>query len=205
MPLYSGGMTDENTRTKDNLVSLPRWILIILGLILCLSFLVVGITVGVSGIVPQSIAGIFASPTHTPEPATHLSQEAVLQVINSSIQSGKPLYLVGANLSGANLVSANLSGSDLRTADLSHADLYGANMSKANLFGAYLFGADLREADLSYADLRKTFLGKTDLRGANLRTANLESVLLEGAWYDHNTMWPEGFDPEAWGAVLVDN
>ncbi len=145
----------------------------------------VGISIGSAGTIPQSIAGIFAAPTQPQVPAPQLSQEAILQVINNSIQSGKPLYLVGANLSGANMVSVNLSG--------------------ANLFGAYLSGADLRKADLSEADLRKTFLGKTDLRGANLRTANLDSVLLDGAWYDADTIWPKGFDPEEYGTLLVDD
>lgn len=198
-------MVNENDRITDKRVSIPRWVLVILGILMCLAFLMVGIGIGISGAVPQSIEAVFASPTHTPEPAPHLSQEAILQVINNSIQSGKPLYLVGANLSGADLVSANLSGADLRTSDLSHADLYGANLSGANLFGAYLLGADLRQADLRDADLRKTFLGKTDLRGANLSTANLDRVLLEGAWCNPNTTWPEGFDPETLGAVLLDD
>ena len=154
-------MGDENARATYKRVYLPRWALVMLGVLLCLLFFLVGISVGRSGAVPHSIVDIFASPTQTPAPAPELSQEAILQVISHSVQSGQPLYLVGANLSGANLVSANLSGADLSTSDLSNADLYGANLSGTNLFGAYLFGADLRDADLRDADLRKTFLGKT--------------------------------------------
>lgn len=204
-PVYSRWMCDENTRSTIKQVGPRKWVLVIIGTLLCLSFLIVGIVIGIRGGVSQDIAGIFVSPTQTSEPAPHLSQDTILYIINDSIRSGKPLYLVGANLSGANLVNADLSGADLRTSDLSHADLYGANLSGANLFGAYLFGADLRVADLREADLRKTFLGKTDLRGANLSTAELDSVLLEGAWCDPNTIWPVGFDPAAWGAVLVDD
>ena len=187
-PVYSGWVSDESTRSTVKQFSPPSWVLVPIGTLLCLSFLVVGIIIGIRGGVSQDITSIFVSPTQTSELAPHLSQEAILYVINDSIQSGKPLYLVGANLSGANLVSADLSGADLRTSDLSHADLYGANLSGANLFGAYLFGADLRAADLREADLWKTFLGKTDLRGANLSTAELDSVLLEGAWCDPNTI-----------------
>lgn len=145
MPLYSGGITDENTRTKDNLVSLPRWTLIILGLILCLSFLSSRIYCRRQRDHPPKHSGHlrlthpYTGTCHTPFSRSHPSGNY------SSIRSGIPLYLVGANLSGANLISANL------------------------------------------------------------RTANLESVLLEGAWCDHNTIWPEGFEPEAWGAVLVDD
>jgi uncharacterized protein YjbI with pentapeptide repeats len=39
-----------------------------------------------------------------------------------------------------------------------------------------------------------------DLRGADLRYANLH-----GATYNADTKWPEGFDPEAAGAVLVED
>ena len=41
-----------------------------------------------------------------------LSVDIIYQLINSSIQSGKPLYLPNANLSGANLLGANLSGAN---------------------------------------------------------------------------------------------
>ena len=116
-PVYSIYMASENDRTTDKQVSIPRWTLVTLGILLCLSFLVIGIGIGISGAVPQSIEAVFASATHTSEPAPHLSQEAILQVINNSIQSSKPLYLVGDNLSGANLFGAYLLGADLRQAD----------------------------------------------------------------------------------------
>ena len=59
-------------------------------------------------------------------------------------------------------------------------------------------GADLRDIDLRGADLIKANLSGADLRGADLREAK----------YNANTKWPvlpqpEGFDPEAAGAVLV--
>jgi hypothetical protein len=55
-----------------------------------------------------------------------------------------------------------------------------ANLTGANLLGAFLFNADLS--------------------GANLIGANLS-----GAVYDADTTWPEGFDPVAAGAVLVED
>lgn len=63
----------------------------------------------------------------------------------------------------------------------------------------WLVGADLRSADLRGADLR----------GANLSDANLEGADMSGAdlyatQYNSGTKWPEGFDPEAAGAILVD-
>lgn len=52
-------------------------------------------------------------------------------------------------------------------------------------------GAQLKNANLSAADL-----SGTDLAGADLTDANLT-----GTFYDKQTTWPKGFDPEAAGAV----
>ena len=72
-----------------------------------------------------------------------------------------------------------------------------------------LHAADLRNADLIGVDLSDAILLKTNLCGADLRGADLSGALLDGArlydaLYDEATRWPEGFDPEAAGAVLVD-
>ena len=99
----------------------------------------------------------------------------IYDLLISSIQAGKPLYLPNANLSGEYLSGANLSGTDLREANLRDADLKRTDLSGANLSKAYLFGADLRGADLSDAK------------------------------YNSETKWPEGFDPEAAEAVLVED
>ena len=104
-----------------------------------------------------------------------LSREVILQLINSSIQSSEPLYLVQANLSGANLFGANLRGASLGMANLSDSKLAMANLSGANLQCA-------------------------NLRGANLRGANLDR-----ARYNADTEWPAGFDPAAAGAVLAED
>ncbi len=59
-------------------------------------------------------------------------------------------------------------------------------------------------------ELRGAVLSGANLSGANLREARLwEAVLrkanLSGARYDANTKWPEGFDPVAKGAVMVED
>ena len=80
-----------------------------------------------------------------------------------------------ASLSGIDLSEANLSKADLQGARLSQADLWFANLSEAALGGA-----NLRDADLS-----------------NARYSNLESD-------DVDTKFPDGFDPEEAGMVLVE-
>ena len=71
-------------------------------------------------------------------------------------------------------------------------------------------GANLQYIDLSRADLREANLGRAYLNGANLYRADLRGAILygadpTGATYTANTQWPEGFDPVAAGAVLVDD
>ena len=95
---------------------------------------------------------------------------------------------IAHKLERADLRKLRLGGANLRWADLSGANLYNVDLSGAILFRANLFKADLRWADLTGADLFK----------ADLREAK----------YNANTKWPvlpqpEGFDPEAAGAVLV--
>jgi uncharacterized protein YjbI with pentapeptide repeats len=137
--------------------------------------------------------------------------------------------LSGANLRGAQLSVANLSGADLSKADLRGARLYEADLSKANLSGARLDGARLVGAHLSGASLSGANLSEADLSGANLYRANLSNANLLFTWlkgadlieadlsgvdlsgadlsnagWESGTIWPDGFDPIAAGAVKVD-
>ena len=86
-------------------------------------------------------------------------------------------------------------GAILVGADLSHFDLSGADLTDADLSGADLSGAILWNAGLNGADLS----------GADLTNANLVGAMLRLTKYNANTKWPLGFDPEAAGAVLVDD
>ena len=85
-------------------------------------------------------------------------------------------------------------------ADPGDADLHDTNLSDAYLHGANLREANLRGADLSWADLREA-----NLAGADLSEAFLSDAHLRLARYNADTKWPEGFDPEAAGAVLVED
>jgi uncharacterized protein YjbI with pentapeptide repeats len=130
-------------------------------------------------------------------------------------------YLMGADLRGANFVIAGLSNAYLNNANLEGtrlggANLKGANLSEANLRGADLKVADLSEAHLFAANLRGANLVYTDLTGANLSEAILDRVNLTKAKYNikdiqkkhtlniRPTQWPQGFDPQAHGAICVD-
>lgn len=123
-----------------------------------------------------------------------------------------------ASFQGADVSSASFPGTSLVEADLSgargNADFQRANLSKANLEGANFTGASFQQAKLVGANLRKV-KGLGDITGANftnadLRGANLEKVIdysnsaiFRNAKFDRRTRWPQGFDPEDAGAILM--
>ena len=104
--------------------------------------------------------------------------------------------LWGANLEGARLYGANLEGAALKGANLKDAGLTGANLKDAGLHGTILSGADLTGGNLEGAGLEGA-----NLEGANLQGASLRGAVLLNALYDEATIWPDGFDVTAQGAV----
>lgn len=119
-----------------------------------------------------------------------------------AVLSGADLYT--AQLQGASLARADLARANLSAARLGAADLREANLTEACLDCADLTGADLQAANLTSASLIYAVLRQVDLCGADLRGANLGRAVLEVAWCDPSTRWPEGFDPRPHGARLVD-
>ena len=57
---------------------------------------------------------------------------------------------------------------------------------------------------MSEANLTSADLSGADLRWAHLTEACLIDANLTGVQYNADTKWPEGFDPQSAGAVLVD-
>ncbi|MBC1196802.1 pentapeptide repeat-containing protein [Microcystis aeruginosa BLCCF158] len=134
-----------------------------------------------------------------------------------------------ANLSGAILYSADLRETwfrqaYLREAYLRQADLRQANLRQANLTEADLTGADLKGADLTgaiYSDGTKwpdgydpqksgalrigpgAKLKGANLMGFDLREVDLKGADLTGAIYSDETKWPDGYDPQKFGALRI--
>jgi uncharacterized protein YjbI with pentapeptide repeats len=135
-----------------------------------------------------------------------------------------PAALRAGLISDKDLSGLDMKKSDLRKMQLSYRKLIGADFSECDLSDARLQGCDLRNADFTNAKLINTILYEADLRGANLQNAILNKTdfsqaRLEGAdfrgakfedvefraTYDKSTQWPDGFDPDAKGAVRVDS
>lgn len=133
----------------------------------------------------------------------------------------------GASLKKAIFKNAAINYTNFNRNDLTGADFTGAsgsvglqnsgirfaycNLHEANLQGLtveFRAGCDLTGANLRNAVILGVLL-ETDLRGADLRGANLRVRIgqgnpptrFQGAKYDDNTVWPEGFDIESSGAI----
>ena len=122
--------------------------------------------------------------------------------------------LTNASLRNANLIPYDhvnpaqlnalhlLNGSD--PSDLGSAtQTLSSRLDGANLEGADLTGAFLYRVNLTGTQLRRSVLADADLRGADLTEADLTEADLGDARYDAETSWPQDFDSEASGAVLV--
>jgi Pentapeptide repeats (8 copies) len=152
-------------------------------------------------------------------------QAAMLALGRRATLVGSPLGLMGTNLQrlrlsdtdipgGANLESVLFWRSSLINASLGHANLRAAKLGWTDLRHSYLDETDFREADLRRADLRHASLKRADLRRADLRgadlrdTKNLETANLEGARAGakakDETKWPDGFEWQTAGVVMMD-
>jgi uncharacterized protein YjbI with pentapeptide repeats/ABC-type phosphate transport system substrate-binding protein len=110
-----------------------------------------------------------------------------------------------SRLISADLRFANLSGASLIGSDLTGARLNGAWLVGANLVGANFRGADLRGADLSQAILIATpaLVAQEKMIDSQLRTMSeaqwkklaLGNTILDGARYNEQTRFPQGFTP----------
>jgi uncharacterized protein YjbI with pentapeptide repeats len=132
--------------------------------------------------------------------------------------------LVGAHLKGAKLVFSHLEAAMLDRAHLENANLYEAHLEgaefydahleraylgRANLEGATLMGARLNGTIFVLTHLEGTHLGSTHLEGAifddvHLERADLRGADLKGAIANQRTSWPEGFEWQDAGVILID-
>ncbi|NVJ03634.1 pentapeptide repeat-containing protein [Myxococcus sp. AM001] len=104
--------------------------------------------------------------------------------------------LMGADISGSLFIEAMLEGAVMEVVNGTHATFIGANLTAATLTGARLNGASFVDADLKGASL-----DEARLHGTNFKGAVLEGASLRDARYDDETIWPDGFDPVAAGAI----
>ena len=101
---------------------------------------------------------------------------------------------MNTTLSGAKLSKANLSGALLVNTDLSGADLSGATLEDARMNSVLLNGTRLNGANMQNPIIVEILSRNS---GAELTDITVDSFIvdLQGAHYDQDTLWPEGFTP----------
>jgi uncharacterized protein YjbI with pentapeptide repeats len=132
--------------------------------------------------------------------------------------------LINANLFQAHLERANIRRANLQKANLDWAQLKGADLSLSKLNNSNIKGSNLVDTNLSYASLNRVNLSFSKLPGAQLYGAQIDNSILYSTdlskiYYDENTTWigskynigengtkwPNGFDPQAAGCILVED
>ena len=141
-------------------------------------------------------------------PVTPPVTAAALRAGLVKIENLVGLVMKGENLVGARLYRKMLRGADfseatLDDADFNDSDLRTAIFVGANLKSAHFYRADLRGAILKDANIELATFRQARLEGTDMRAAGLDKAVL-AATFDTLTLWPDGFDPVAAGAVLVD-
>lgn len=106
-------------------------------------------------------------------------------------------YLEGSDFSYCQLIRANFKNANLERVNFRLAQLEGADLGYASLAGAHFQKTDLENANLEHANLRSAEVSQVRLEGANLKGANLTGVIFRSVRYNHDTVWPEGFDYRA--------
>lgn len=129
-------------------------------------------------------------------------------------------WLYDGSFKGANLYDANLIGIRLKRARLLIADLRKVSAWNTNFEGAFLNAAKCQDAEFEGANFKGANLQLTNFKGAHLEGADftgaslmatnftgahLDGTIFRGAIYYESTKWPNHFDPQAAGAILVAN
>jgi hypothetical protein len=110
--------------------------------------------------------------------------------------------LTGVKLAFRKLRGADFSNAQLKNANFLESDLRAASFIGANLEGVIFYDADLRGANFSGSQVNKARFMTARLESADMRADGLDLADLR-ATYNAQTLWPDGFDPEKAGAVLV--
>ncbi len=101
---------------------------------------------------------------------------------------GRAARFLGCSLILTEFQAADLQDSHFEGGDAAHSDFAGANLAGAAFVDIRLESVSFRGSNLDRSDFSRTAI---------------TGALLEGAIYSPLTRWPEGFDPEYSGAILV--
>jgi len=128
---------------------------------------------------------------------------AVLEGLNLTGTRLRKANLRGALMFHANLVKADLTEAQCMTADFRFADLRNCKLNKSAPIFANFSETNLQSASLAQADIFGAVFKGSNLKGTVMLCHRLEEASLEGAIFDKNTVWPDGYEPEKHGAIRI--
>ncbi len=110
------------------------------------------------------------------------------------------IIMQNVNMEGADLTGVCLSGVDFEDSNFS-----GANLNDAEVYQVDFIGVDFQDARLGFEAQGRIFMDNANLCGADLtQLKNIGGVYSwRGAKYDSSTLWPENFDPNYHGMILI--
>ncbi len=116
----------------------------------------------------------------------------------ANLKKAKFINMISGEEDEMFLRSINFIETNLMNSDFTGAKLKTTNFIMANCTEAIFIGADLTASGFTDSDFTRA-----NLKGANLAETYLTEVDLKGAKYDLKTIFPDGFDPNKAGMILV--
>lgn len=105
----------------------------------------------------------------------------------------KNVKIIDSNFSGSEFLAAHIEGSYFTNTDFSHVLFVNAEIKNSYF----------QNVDLTGADLTGSKISNSQFLNSNLKSTILSGVDLNGTRFDCATQWPDGFDPAAAGAKLI--
>ena len=132
-----------------------------------------------------------------------LKQAILIGIDFRGVKSLKNTNFQGAHLQNANFIDVDLENTDFQGAHLQGADFRDADFESTKLQGAHLQGADFRDADFESTKLQGAHLQGADFRDVDVEDLEDANFLL--AEYNNSTHFPEDFNKEEAGMILVED
>ncbi len=139
---------------------------------------------------------------------TQLDQSTTALSLNGFSDNKERLRLMYVDLSGMNFPNSishfvDFSYSDLRYSNFENATFIEVDFKESKLQGANLQGACFCPADMNHQVAKALGLDVNSMLSSDLNS-KLDTALLDGAFYDTETKFPPGFEPEDHGMIEVD-
>lgn len=103
------------------------------------------------------------------------------------------------------LFNLDFSNAIINFSDFSNSKIIGTKFVNSKLAGAIFSNSEIKSSNFSNSLLLQSEFKNCKFNGVNFTNACLDQTNFQNVRYTNNTIWPEGFDPIAAGAIIVDS